>query len=264
MKSFPKQKKGTQAITLKRSFHFLNEIDLDDINVDKKILHKNLNQKIWDDFEIKEDVRKKLIEISNQFYGFLDIKVKPTNILFTGSLANYNYSEFSDIDVHLEVDYSKISEDHELVNEFFFTKSTLWELKHDIKVNGFPVQLFVQDISKESRKSSGIFSLTKDEWIQKPSYENFEVDTETLKRKIKKFVDKIELLDINKITPEKLYAHAKKLKDEINRMRQSGLDANGEYSLENLAFKYLRNNKYIDRLKDLISKSFDKIYSLNN
>ena len=262
MKPLPKQKKDAQALIFKRRFNSLNEIDLENIQVDSKILHKNLNPKLWNGTELDEEVRDKLLDISNQFYKFLDIKAKATNAFFTGSLANYNYSEYSDIDLHIEVDYSEVSDNEELVNDLFFTKSMLWELKHDIQVKGFPVQMFVQDISKEVRKNSGIFSLTEGVWVQKPSYENFEVDTESLKKKIKKFVDKIELLDKHKLSPEKLYNHAKKLKDEINRMRQSGLDKGGEYSLENLAFKWLRNNKLIDRLKDLIGKSFDKIYSL--
>lgn len=263
MKEFPKQKTGTQALTYKRSFHFLNEIDLEDIVIDTNILHKNLNQKLWNGSELDGEVKDKLLEISDEFYNFLGIKTKMNDVLFTGSLANYNYSQYSDIDVHLEVDFSKVAEDEELVKEFFFTKSTLWDLKHDIKVKGFPVQMFVQDITKEPIKTSGIFSLVKNEWIQKPSHEEFTIDKKSLAKKIKKFIDKVELLDKYKLSPEKLYEHAKKLKDDINRMRQSGLDEGGEYSLENLAFKYLRNNNYLEKLKDLINKSYDKIYSLN-
>ena len=45
-------------------------------------------------------------------------------------------------------------------------------------------------------------------------------------------------------------------------MRQNGLEKGGELSIENLAFKYLRNNGYIEKLKDTISNSFDKIYSI--
>ena len=262
MKPLPKNKEGTEEPIFKRTFSFLKEIKLDSISVDKKILHNNLNEKLWKDFNLDSKVREDLLEISQEFYDFLGIKSKVKDVFFTGSLANFNYSKYSDIDVHLVIDFSEVADEVELVQEFFFTKSSLWELKHDIKVKGFPVQMFAQDTTKESRKSSGICSLTKNKWIQKPSFEDFEIDTESLKHKIKRIVDKIELLDKYKLSPEKLYSHSKKVKDEINRMRQSGLDKEGEYSLENLAFKWLRNNKYIERLKDLIEKSFDKIYSL--
>ena len=59
-----------------------------------------------------------------------------------------------------------------------------------------------------------------------------------------------------------LYLYAKDLKDQIMNMRQNGLEKGGELSIENLAFKYLRNNGYIEKLKDTISNSFDKIYSI--
>jgi hypothetical protein len=260
MKTFPKE--DNKNLLLTRSFSNLEEIDLGDISVEKKILHNKLNEKLWDGFELKKDVKDALINIANKFFSFLEIKASVKDVFFTGSLANYNYTEFSDIDVHLVVDYLDVADDYDLVSEFFFAKSSLWELKHDINVKGFPVQMFVEDVVKEERKSSGIFSLSHNKWIKKPSHDNFEIDTNSLKKKIKKFVDKIELLDKHKTSEEGLYKHAKRLKDDINRMRQSGLDKNGEYSIENLTFKYLRNNKYIERLKELISSSFDKIYSL--
>ena len=262
MKPFQKQKNGTQAITFKRDFHFLNEIDLDSITVDKKILHKNLNPKLWNNFELDEEVREKLLGAAKEFYDFLGIKTKETDILLTGSLANYNYTAFSDVDVHLTIDFSKIAKNQELVDDFFYTKSALWDLKHKIEVKGFPVQLFAQDIHQEPIKTSGIFSLKDNKWIQKPSYEEFEVDTNSLKQKIKRMIDKIEMLNKFKSNPEDLYDYSKKIKDDIAKMRQNGLQKDGEFSLENLAFKYLRNNKYIDKIKTTIDKTIDKIYSL--
>ena len=37
----------------------------------------------------------------------------------TGSLANYNWSSFSDVDLHIIVDFSQIDENYELVKGFF-------------------------------------------------------------------------------------------------------------------------------------------------
>ena len=263
MKPFPINKEGNKAITIKRNFQFLREIELGDIKVDKKILHKTLNEKLWSDFTLDSEVRDKLLGVAQEFYDFLGIKTKENDILLTGSLANYNYTEFSDVDVHLTIDFEKIAKNKDLVDDFLYTKSALWDLKHKIEVKGFPVQLFAQDIHQAEIKTSGIFSLKDNKWLKKPSYENFEVDTESLKEKVKRMVDKIELLNKFKSNPEKLYQHAKKVKDDIAKMRQNGLQTNGEYSLENLAFKYLRNNNYIDKIKNTIDKSIDKIYSLN-
>jgi hypothetical protein len=248
-----------QELLYKRNFP-IYEINLKDIKVDKKILHDKLNPKVWENEKINPEVKEQLLKIAHEFYNFLDLPIPVEDIILTGSLANFNYTRYSDFDVHLVVDFNKINSDQNLVNEFFKTKNALWEIKHDIKVEGFPVQLYVQD-KNEKHYSKAIFSLKNNKWISKPAYKDFEIDTETLKSKIKKIVDKIENLEKYKTNPEMLYIYAKDLKDQIMNMRQSGLESNGEFSLENIAFKYLRNGGYITRLKDAITSSFDKIYT---
>jgi hypothetical protein len=46
-------------------------------------------------------------------------------------------------------------------------------------------------------------------------------------------------------------------------MRKRGLAREGEFSVENLAFKVLRNTEVIGDLIDLISSSYDRIYTEN-
>ena len=48
----------------------------------------------------------------------------------------------------------------------------------------------------------------------------------------------------------------KKIKDG----RKAGLEKEGEYSLENLVFKLLRRNGYIQRIIDVKRQSYDKRY----
>jgi hypothetical protein len=71
------------------------------------------------------------------------------------------------------------------------------------------------------------------------------------------------MLEKYKSSNEILYIHAKDLKDRIMQIRKSGLEKEGEYSPENLAFKYLRNEKYIEKLKNIVDTSFSEMYSLN-
>jgi hypothetical protein len=40
-------------------------------------------------------------------------------------------------------------------------------------------------------------------------------------------------------------------------MREAGLDMAGEFSTENIVFKLLRNNNYIDNLKNSTRKVYD-------
>ena len=253
-------KNNNKELIYKREFP-LYEINLEDIKVDKKVLHSELNQKVWTDYIINPVIKERLLKIAYEFYNFLDLPVPLEDIILTGSLANFNYTRYSDFDVHLLVNFQKINPDQNLVKEFFNAKNMIWGLKHDIKIEGFPVQLYVQDTS-EKHHSKAIFSLKNNKWISKPVYEDFELDTDSLKSKIKKVIDKIEALDKYKPQPELLYVYAKDVKDQIINMRQSGLEKGGELSLENLAFKYLRNNRYIEKLKETITSSFDKIYSI--
>ena len=45
------------------------------------------------------------------------------------------------------------------------------------------------------------------------------------------------------------------------KLRKEGLNKDGEFSIGNLTFKKLRNDGYIEKLIDVNSKSYDKIYT---
>ena len=60
------------------------------------------------------------------------------------------------------------------------------------------------------------------------------------------------------------YEYAGKIKDKIAKMRQSGLETDGIYSPENLAFKLLRNHGYLEKLSSLRIRSYDKLMSVKN
>jgi Uma2 family endonuclease len=52
------------------------------------------------------------------------------------------------------------------------------------------------------------------------------------------------------------------LKKKIKDYRQSGLEEVGEYSYENLVFKYLRRSGLIEKLYDIVNKQMDKELSV--
>ena len=54
----------------------------------------------------------------------------------------------------------------------------------------------------------------------------------------------------------------KNFKDKLRDMRSAAVRRGGEFSLENLAFKELRNLGYIDKLSDYITHIEDKDLSL--
>src|SRR5210317_314016 len=230
-----------------------------------------LNPKIWDnpdnpsDAKMKEDIRKRLMEIANEFVGFLGLEIFVQDVTMTGSLANYNWSEFSDVDLHIMYDFNESGDKKELVQELFKIKKTLFNSTHDITVKGYDVQLYVQD-TNEPHISSGVYSVLYDEWIVEPSKEEVEIDTKIIKEKVEQWQDMIDTVieDIESGDEdlEEGLLKIDKLKDRLKKYRQSGLEKEGEYSYENLVFKFLRRSDYIQKLFDFQNNFVDDRLSL--
>ena len=54
-------------------------------------------------------VRERLLQIAYEFIEFLNIDIVVSDVIMTGSLANYNWSKFSDVDLHILVDFNQLS-----------------------------------------------------------------------------------------------------------------------------------------------------------
>ena len=224
-------------------------------------LQDDLNRRVWEEGDtLKEEIKKDLIKVAKDYLDNLEIDVELDDIIFTGSLANYNWSEYSDFDVHLIFDFKKVNEDEELVKKYLDTSEKLWKSQHDIKIKGFPVELYCQD-ANQPHHSTGVYSLLNSIWLKKPSRENFTPDEGLIRKKAEKVMTQIKDLenDINSDLPyeqfkEKFSKVWKKIKDS----RQSGLDREGEFSIENLVFKLLRRNGYIERVVNAKRRAYDK------
>ena len=228
--------------------------------------HDELNPKIWDahqekhidrktNYYLKREVKNKLDEIAKAFIEYLDIPEDAIeDIRLVGSSANYNYTDFSDIDVHVIVDYDKVHEDCPLVTGYLWALKTLFNDEHDITIYGIPVELYAED-SKLPGISNGVYSLLENKWLSIPEKVEVTVDDSAVARKSEEFEELIDKAD----TSEK----ASELLLKIYKMRKAGLQENGEYSTENLAFKNLRNKGLIDKLWDLKKQGIDKELSLN-
>jgi len=225
----------------------------------------NLNKKIWDEkLFIKEKIRKKLLKIANDFFEELDIDTDILDITFTGSLANYSWSQFSDIDLHIIVDFRDIDNNIPLVKQFLNLKRINWNKEHDIKIKNYEVEIYVQNIT-ETHASTGVYSIIKNEWVIKPTKIKPMIDQDLVFQKSKFIMDLIN--EIENLFYMKKYEEAikdaKKLKEKIRNFRKAGLDKGGEFSVENLAFKTLRRNGYLKKLSKLSTESYDKMMTLN-
>jgi len=265
---------------IKRPIFKINEFDqiYEDIvkNIDEKLtvpkdvldsfkIKDRLNQDIWDNKTIKPEIREKLINISKNFITDLKLPKNVTinDIIFVGSLANYNWSKYSDFDIHIILDFSKFKENEEFVKQFFDTQKNNWNNKHNIKIKNYPVELYVQD-EKDKINSSAIYSLLDDKWLSKPEKTNFKLDKSSLKKKVEKFFNKAKIIE--KLYKEKKYKEViskiETTKEDIKTMRKSGLESGGEFSTENIIFKILRRTNFMELINNYKNKAYDNLMSL--
>lgn len=247
-----------------------SEVDLSSFNIKKE-----LNPKFWKNDRLDSRIRMKLLDIADDFINFLGVDwVKPEDITITGSLANYNWNQkYSDIDLHIIMDYSKVDERTDFVDNYFYSQKKLWNEEHkDLKIFGFPVEVYVQDINKK-HTSSGVYSLDKDKWLTEPEREKLskkKVNKERIKKTVSQYTERIDkLVDDSKNTNgddykmRKVYEGAQQLFDEIKKLRREDLsDANNEISEGNIIFKALRRLGYIDKLDKVINKGYNTLNSL--
>jgi hypothetical protein len=207
--------------------------------------HPELNPKLWQHETLKPIVRLKLFQNALEFYKFLDVDHLIVNdIIITGSNAAYNYTALSDIDVHLIVDFDKTT-CPALVGNLFLTKKALWSDTYAVKIYGYPVELYVENAA-DPVKASGIYSILHNTWVKKPSSKRPHEDDHAVKVKLHGYIDAIsDLLDGNP-TIKAIDGMLARLK----KFRQSGLQAGGEFGVENIVYKLLRDEGYLDRLFD--------------
>lgn len=224
-------------------------IEPDEIDVSSIKMNDALNPLIWDNEILKEDVRRAMLLNAKRFIEFAGIeKLKFQDIVFTGSMANFNYNENSDIDIHIILDFNQISENIEFITDYFKLKKDLWANNIPVQIKGYDVELYFQN-SSEVHQSTGVYSLVKNSWIRKPIKKMINIDTVNVKSKTSDMMNMIDGL-LNSQTSGDFINNYKRVKNRIKKLRQSGLDVGGEYSSENLAFKILRNNGYLKKLID--------------
>lgn len=227
-------------------------------------LKDDLNPKLWNDFEINEEVKEDLLKIASDFYSSTDLNADVKDVVLTGSLANYNWSEkYSDYDLHILINFNDVDENVELVKKFVDSAKNIWNKDHDIRIKGYEVEVYIQDIS-EPHKSTGIFSLLKDKWIVRPQKVDIEPDEDMIKEKAKSImmaIDDIEA-EIDEDKYEAFIEKIDKVWNKVKEYRKSGLESEGgEFSTGNFVFKLLRRNGYISKIMNMKKESYDKQFN---
>ena len=239
--------------------------DTSDIDMSTFDIKDELNPDIWDaDLTLKADIRERLQHIAENFMIQMNLPVSLIkDIVLTGSLANYNWSEYSDVDLHILIDFKDVNIDEELVRDYFKSHTSNWNLRHNIRMRGFEVEIYVQDVD-EPHVSTGIYSILNDDWVVRPRHEEPEIDMENALKKAERLMYLID--SIEEIYDEGRYedveAFAALTKEKIRKFRRCGLERTGQYSAENIAFKVLRRNGYLKKLSDIKKQAYDNTMSV--
>jgi len=225
------------------------------MNLNNFLPHQHLSTKFWKDNKMKESVRERLLFIADAFIDYLGVDIDVVDITMTGSYANYNYTQYSDIDLHIIVDPKGINKDVDLVEEFLKAKRQYWNEKHDINMFGVEVELYPQDVN-EDHKSSGVYSVKDDKWVVEPKqFTEKSLSNDILKKAgvLRKRIDQA----IDKSKEERDPEELDQIIQKIRKMRQSGLEKGGEYSEENMVYKILRAEGYVEKMYQMKDNIFD-------
>lgn len=218
--------------------------------------HASLNPAAWAGLTLKPQVRLHLLRTARHFIHYLDLPdLRLSDVILVGSNANYNWNSYSDFDVHVVADFDSINCD--LAEALFKAKKDLWNIQHDITIYGYDVELYVQNVQEQVR-SQGQFSLLHDTWLQKPTHNPPRVDDHSVMAKTAELVYQITQV----VDHQRSINGIDRIQDKIRQMRKSGLADRGEFSVENLAFKNLRNGGYLAKLNAAKQHILDRELSL--
>jgi len=245
------------AFSFALNITIMNILELDSYNLGDAVkFNDQLNPRIWQGNKMRPEVRAKLLQIAEDFkqsLGLTDLNVK--DITLSGSNAGYTYTPHSDIDLHLVVDLPE-ADASDVYRELFDAKKFQYNETHNIKIGGYDVELYVENANKTA-VSQGIFSVVNDDWIKIPLKKRSTINDNVVKNKydvIKNHIESaIESGDLERLTNTAA---------KIKKMRQSGLDQNGELGPENLAYKMLRSQGVIKKLYDARTAAKDHELSL--
>ena len=221
--------------------------------------HDQLNPVLFTGDHLLPSVRDHLLAIGHAFIEF--IKVPDTavrEIIGTGGNFNFNYTNFSDIDVHIIVDKGSLNVDPVWLEDYFQTKKALWLAKHRITIKGYSVELYAQGLDDKLPPNSGIYSLTFDKWIQEPVNDHIQFGSNN---EIEREADNYEDVILNMISKDAPVDEINKIRHDLYTMRINAIKSGGEFSTGNLIFKELRNRGLLDKMNDYVLAQFDKSMS---
>lgn len=214
-----------------------------DLVAQTTLYNDTLNPVAWQGTSLRPEIRAHLLKVARQFVEYLEIPgFQVLDIVLTGSNANYNWNRFSDFDLHVVTDYDSL-QCPDIAENFYNAKKKIWNDAHDIMIQDHEIELYIEDDDNPPH-SGGMYSLMNDEWIKEPQHDKPEIDGRAIQLKVKSMLNLIRKSMEHAESADDLKMVLKRLRD----MRKSGLESGGEFGVENLTFKTLRNMGAIDMI----------------
>ena len=222
--------------------------------------HDTLNPKLFNNEELKPEIKEKIEQIAYQFVNELNedgIRFTLKDIVLLGSNVSYNYTKDSDLDIHLIADSSGLECPADLYPLLYSAYRSMFNKNYDIRIKGIPAEIYVE-MDEPVAKSNGIYSLNNG-WLKKPEQRDIpDLDEEAFDKLFNEWEDKYFELMEKDATSEDIENFIEDLYD----LRKESIATEGEYGLGNLVFKEFRNLGYLDGLKELRKEKKGKELSL--
>lgn len=216
--------------------------------------HNELNPLLWQGEELRPEVKMALLKIARDFVEYVEVPFEVKDLVLTGSQLGYYYTKHSDLDLHIIVDFNTVDCDREAA-ELFDTKRLLYKKQYDISIHGVPVEVYIEDSNFPA--VSATYSLGQGGWQKKPSSEPADIDTREVVR-----MSKIWSTVIGQAIESNDLETGRKVLKMLRNYRKLGLKHSGEYGIENLVYKTLRNSKIIEKLMKMLGDLHDQSLSL--
>lgn len=219
-----------------------------------RVYNDTLCPALWNQsLQLDPEVRSGLLKVAEDFYEKSGLKSPIIDVYLMGSIANYNWTLDSDVDVHIIIDYNQLQIPLETTKEVVHTIASQWNNEHEVTVKGHKVEINFQNVREQKPHVTGIYSLKFGKWIRQPVHKNVQINkmlVQTKFKAMKKYVEAVISSGDREIM--------KQAKKYIDAFRQYGLDTVGEMSIENIVFKALRAKGLLTQLKDSIVQVYDK------
>ena len=207
-------------------------------------VHETLNPKLWSsDNKLLDDVKVKIVEIIEQFISTCDIPINMVDAHLVGSNASYNYTQYSDLDVHIISNFDLVDAPKEILQVLYNALKTKFNADYDISIRGIDVEIYVEDI-RSTAISNGVYSLYEDRWIRFPK-KLTDVPQVEIEPEFSEWKEKFQTA-INSGNSDSIV----NVINDIYILRKNSLDSEGEYGKGNQIFKEIRNCGLLDSAKD--------------